>query len=262
MLRFSANISTLYTELPLLERFSAAASQGFRAIEIQFPYTEPLLALSKAYQDSQLEVVLINMPAGNLEQGELGFACVPGREEDFLVAIDDAIRYANALQCNTINCLVGNIPEGETRENCWQVLLNNIQQAAQAFDEYGIQLLVEVLNPVDFPHFILSTMPDWERLVKGVNYSNLALQYDVYHRRAANEDWLLELKKHSHVIKHIQFSDYPGRHQPGTGELDMSLLFQLIEALPYQGWTGCEYKPTGITQDSFKWLEPFKQYLR
>jgi hydroxypyruvate isomerase len=193
------------------------------------------------------------MPPGRLAAGDLGLACVPGRSSEFADTVERAVEYGLAVGCPRVNCLAGNLPLGESRARCWDVLVENIHFAADRLARSGIQLLVEVLNRFDFPRFILALAADGDALIDAVDHRNLLLQYDVYHRRAAGDDWLNGLEKRIGRIGHIQFSDYPGRHEPGTGELDMARLFRTIAVLPYDGWTGCEYWPTGTTTNSFGW---------
>lgn len=255
MLRLSANISTLFTELPPLARPAAAAAAGFTAIEMQFPYALPLRELAAACAAAAVEVVLINAPPGDLEAGELGLACLPGRQRQFAESLELAIGTAQALQCRRVHCLAGKLPDDVPRAAGWEVLVDNLCFAAGRLEGAGIQLLVEPLNAVDQPRFVLTRIDEGDRLLDAVGHRNLALQYDVYHRRAAGDDWLGGLAPRIGRIGHIQFSDYPGRHQPGSGELDWNALFGLIERLPYKGWTGAEYTPTAATGDSFAWLE-------
>lgn len=255
MLRLSANISTLFTEWPLLARPAAAAAAGFGAVEIQFPYEVPAQDLAAALGDAGVACVLINIPAGNLEAGELGLAGLPGREREFAAAVDLAIHYATLLDCPRVNCLAGHTPAGAARDPCWQTLVSNVRTAAQHLAEGGLQLLVEPLNPADFPRFLLSRCEEFDALRGAVDHPNLALQYDIYHRRAAGEDWLEGLTKRLPHIGHVQFSDYPGRGAPGSGTLDFTAFFALMKRLPYRGWTGCEYRPGGATTDSLAWRE-------
>jgi hydroxypyruvate isomerase len=255
VLRLSVNISTVFTELPMLDRFAAAAEQHFTAVEIQFPYPVPAADLAAARAAAGVECVLINLPAGDLEAGELGLACVPGREADFARSLRQAVTYARALGCSRVNCLAGNIPAGQSRDSCWQVLHNNVHKAAGYLAGHGIKLLLEPLNNADFPSFILGEIDQATQLMRTVQHPNLALQYDIYHRRAAGEDWLGGLSRYMDQIGHIQFSDYPGRHEPGTGELDFAALFRCIESLPYENWTGCEYRPLVTSSESFAWRD-------
>jgi hydroxypyruvate isomerase len=254
MLRFSANISTLFTALPVPERIAAAAQAGFGAVEMQFPYELPAAMLRDAAREAEVAFVLINIPAGDFAQGERGIACLPGRENEFLRGVRLAGDYANTLGCPRVNCLAGNLPEGETPEQCWDVLVENLRLAADMLAVRGVQLLVEPLNRADNPRFILNGYPDAEALLTAVGKDNLALQYDTYHARAGGEDVLEGLTKRLARTGHIQFSDYPGRGAPGTGELDFSRLFRAIRNLPYEGWTGAEYLCPSPGPGDFAWM--------
>jgi hydroxypyruvate isomerase len=264
LLRLSANLSTLYTELPLLERPAAARRAGFAAVEFQFPYATPARELARACADARVACVLVNIPADRMEAGdpsrphELGLAGLPGRQADFAAALAQAIDYAQALNCKQLNCLSGNRPAGAATgpvpKDCWKVLVDNVRLAAQRAGDAGIQLLVEALNPVDFPGHLLRSAADTDALLAAVDHPNLALQYDVYHRYAAGEDWLGGLRMNLPRIRHIQISDYPGRHEPGSGVIDMAALFAFLADSSYAGWVGCEYRPRTTTADSFGWL--------
>jgi len=251
LLQFSVNISTVFTELPLLQRAAAAAAQGFQAVEVQFPYLESSKDFAASINDAGVKCVLLNLPAGDLTAGDLGLACLADRQQDFDQSLVLALEYAKAVDCPQINCLSGNV-RGD-RSSCWNTLLKNVNKAAQFFERHGIKLLVEVLNPIDSPDFILTASSHADALFKEVNHPNLGLQYDVYHRRAAGEDWLAGLLERIKLIEHIQFSDYPGRHEPGTGDIDMRALFRQLEMLPYKGWLGAEYKPLKSSDESFGW---------
>jgi hydroxypyruvate isomerase len=241
MSRFAANISTLFTAHPFLERFALAARAGFRAVEMQFPYEHKPAELAAAVSRAGVEVVLINMPAGDFAGGERGIACLPDRVDEFHRAMRQAADYAEALGCPRVNCLAGNVPEGAAREACWDVLVENLRHAADSLAMRNIRLLVEPLNGVDNPRFIIGNTAAAADLLTVAGNPNLALQYDVYHARAAGEDVLAGLARHIGIIGHIQISDYPGRGEPGTGTLDFAGLFRALEHLPYDGWVGCEY---------------------
>ncbi|MBB5372690.1 hydroxypyruvate isomerase family protein [Acidocella aromatica] len=253
MLRFSANISTLFTALPVAERIQAAARAGFKAVEMQFPYDLPAATLREAAHKAGVEFVLINIPAGDFAGGERGIACLPGREAEFLRGVRLAGDYANTLGCPRVNCLAGNLPEGETPEQCWDVLVENLRLAADMLTVRGVQLLVEPLNRADNPRFILNGYPDADALLTAVGKDNLTLQYDTYHAHAGGEDVLEGLTKRLMRIGHIQFSDYPGRGAPGTGELNFPRLFRAIRNLPYEGWTGAEYLCPSPGPGDFAW---------
>jgi hydroxypyruvate isomerase len=257
MLRFSANISTMFTELPPLERPAAAAAAGFAAVEMQFPYDLQREALAAACRDAGVEMVLINMPAGDRLGGELGLACLPGRASEFHDSVELAAVCAVSLGCRRINCLVGRLPAALNLAQVWQPLVDNLRFAAQRFAEKGLLLLTEVLNEVDVPDFALTHSAQADQLLAEVAHPNLRLQYDVYHRRAAGEAWLEGLLQRIAVIGHIQFSDYPGRHEPGTGTMALEDLFETVEELPYDGWVGSEYRPAHSTADSLKWFRKY-----
>lgn len=254
MLRLSANISTLFTEWTLLDRPAAAADAGFRAVEMQFPYAEPAQALAAACRQAKVAMILFNLPAGRLDLGELGVAGLPDRRAEFLAGIEQAANYAAALDCRQVNCLAGHRPPGVPHALAWATLVDNLREAADRLARQGIRLLVEPLNRHDWPDFLLAGLAETDALIAAVAHPNLAIQYDAYHMHAAGENWLDELCARAGTLGHIQFSDHPGRHEPGSGIMDMAALFAAIAASPYTGWTGAEYRPRTTTLDSLAWL--------
>lgn len=259
MLRFSANISTMFNEWALLDRFAAAADAGFQSVEIQFPYEVSPDALYSAREAAGVEVVLLNIPAGRLDQGELGLACLPGRASEFREGVQRAVEYASALGCSQVNCLSGKVSIGEKAEDCWAQLVDNVRYAADHLADHGIRLLVEPLNRVDQPDVLLNELGLAEKLIIILAHPNLALQYDVYHMAANGEDWLNGIAPRLDIIGHIQFSDLPGRGEPGSGTLDLDSFFATMASLPYAGWIGAEYRPSGETLASLGWLDLWSQ---
>jgi hydroxypyruvate isomerase len=253
MLKLAANVSTLFTEWPLLERPAAAAAAGFRAIEVQSPYAVSADAFAVACEAAGVACVLLNIPSGEVAAGELGLAGLPGREAAFAAALETALAYAGRLRCARVNCLAGIRPADESRERCVRQLLANLRRAAARSAAVGVELLVEPLNPVDQPEFLLTRIADADALLEAVDHPNLRLQYDTYHRAAAGEAWAAGLEARLSRVGHIQFSDYPGRHEPGTGELDLTGFLRRVDALPYTGYVGCEYRPSASTAASFAW---------
>jgi hydroxypyruvate isomerase len=253
MLRLSANLSTLFTERPLLERPAAAAGAGFAAVELQFPYDVPASQLAAACRAAAVQVVLINLPAGDRDAGELGLAGLPGREAEFRAAVEQGAEYAGALGCRQVNSLAGRCLDPTLQTACWQTLIDNTRTAAARLSARGMRLLTEVLNPVDVPGFLLTRSTEGDRLLAEVDHPNLGLQFDLYHRVAAGEDWQAQLQARLARIGHIQISDYPGRHEPGTGRLDWPRIFDVLGELDYPGHVGCEYFPIGTTEESFGW---------
>jgi len=258
VLRFSANISTLFRELPWLERPQAAADAGFSAIEIQFPYQIDVSEWQGVCQDAGVDVVLINMPPADLEAGELGLACWPGYEDQFARGLQRALDYARALQCPQVNCLAGNVPVGADRRQCWDTLVNNLRLAAETLATVNIRLLVEVMNPHDLPRWLLNSSAEGDAILAEVGVENLQLQYDVYHRCRAGEPWLENLIARLDRVGHIQFSDCPGRREPGSGTMNLPELFRWLETADYQGWLGAEYFPSGDTLASLSWLRAWR----
>jgi hydroxypyruvate isomerase len=254
MLRFSANISTLFTALPLPERFAAAAKAGFKAVEMQFPYAHKPAELAGAAKAAGVEMALINMPAGDFAGGERGIACIPGRGAEFQAGISQAINYATALRCARVNCLAGNIPEGGHVDACWDLLVANLRDAADAFAMHNIELLIEPLNRTDNPRFILDGTRNALDLITAVSRNNVALQFDCYHSARSGEDARAQLTRHISRIGHIQISDFPGRGAPGTGTLDFARMFGALARLPYEGWVGCEYF---AAEPDFAWMRNY-----
>lgn len=256
MLRFAANLSLLFTDRPLSERFAAARAAGFAAVEIQFPYDTPLAELLAARRDSGLEVVLINVPAGDLMQGGAGLAGVPGREAEFAAALAATLPYAQALGVSAVNVLPGRLAEGATHEAALATLEHNLRLAAHTLAEAGIRATTEAINTVDMPGFLLSSSAEMLAMLQRVGHPNLAMQVDLYHLARMGEDLEALLERHIARIGHIQFADVPGRGAPGSGTLDFERLFALIGRLPYPDWCGAEYR--WQAGDDFSWLTPWR----
>lgn len=251
MLRFSANLSLLWPELPLAERFAAAAAAGFRAVEVQFPYELGLDTLERLLDENGQRLVLINVPAGDLMQGGDGLACVPGREEAFRAAVEQALLYARALNVPTVNLLAGRRPEGSTEAACEAVLERNLAHAVGRLHKAGITPVLEAINPFDMPRFLVHSLEDMRRLCLRVPH--LLMQFDCYHMSRMGEDVLQVLRGHLGAVGHVQFADAPGRHEPGSGRLDFGAIFTLLRDSPYAGYCGAEYKPSRATGETLGW---------
>lgn len=259
MLRFSANLTMLYSEVPFLERFAKAKAAGFQAVEFQFPYSVPPETIRQAQEESGLQVVLFNLPAGNFEQGERGIAIYPDRRTEFREGVDQAIRYADALGCTRLNCLVGKLTESLTSDDIWSVLCENLFYAAGRLEEKGIALLVEPVNRYDIPGFFLSDIGTARRLLQEVGHSNLRIQYDFYHVQRMQGELLGTFAELQSAVGHVQIADNPGRHQPGTGEINYPNIFKFIRESGYSGYIGLEYIPLGDTDKSLDWLTDYVQ---
>lgn len=255
MLRFSANLSLLFSELPLLARFQAAKACGFNAVEIQFPYELPAEAIQAELQAHDLKLVLFNVAADTLLQGGEGLAAVPEKQAQFKVAVEQAVTYAKVLKPDMINVLPGCCFNLQRLHEYRHTLKTNLRFAAETFADIGVTTVFEAINSHDMPGFIIDKSSQMLALLEEVNHPQLQLQYDIYHMQRMQEDSAAVLKQSIDKIGHIQFADSPGRGQPGTGVIDFELLFGLIASLPYQGWVGAEYKPVGATLESLSWMK-------
>ena len=258
MLSFSANISMLFTEVEFPDRFASAAKAGFRAVECQFPYAYPRDLLADQLQRYELVQVLMNLPAGQWSNGDRGIACLPGRVNEFQDGVGRAIEYAGALGCTRINCLAGVAPAEIDRDALHETFVGNLRFAASELHKRGITLLIEPLNTRDTPGFFLSTSSQALQIIGEVGADNLSLQFDVYHTRIMEHDVVSSLQGSVARTAHVQIADDPGRHEPGTGNIDFASVFRALEQANYAGWIGCEYIPSGPTEKSLEWLRLYR----
>ena len=258
MPRFAANLSMLFTELDFMARFAAAARCGFAGVEYLFPYAYPKEQLAEALRQHGLTQVLHNLPAGDWERGERGIACHPDRTREFQEGVARAIDYARALGCRQINCLSGIAPASIPHERSRETFVANLKYAAPRLAEHGILLLIEPINTRDIPGFFLSTTAQALDIMQEANEPNLYLQYDVYHMQMMEGSLADTIRKNLARIAHIQVADVPGRHEPGTGEINYAFLFQHLDKIGYPGWVGCEYKPLAKTEEGLGWLKRYE----
>jgi hydroxypyruvate isomerase len=256
--KFAANLSFLYPDLPFLDRFGAAAKDGFKAVEYVGPYDHPPELIADLLGQHGLVQALFNLPAGNWAAGERGIGCHPGRVEEFRASVDTAIRYGKALGCTRINCLAGIAPDGVDRQALHWTLVENLKYAAPRLAEAGIKLLIEPINRRDMPGFFVSTTDHAEHIMQAVNSSNLFLQYDIYHTQVMQGDLIPTFIRLKDQIAHIQIADTPGRHEPGTGEINYGHILPELDRLGYEGWIGCEYRPLAGTSEGLGWMKPYR----
>ncbi|WP_258361100.1 hydroxypyruvate isomerase [Moorella sulfitireducens (nom. illeg.)] len=257
MPKFAANLTMLFTELPFLERFNAARKAGFNAVEFLFPYDFSLDAIKTSLAENNLRVVLFNLPAGNWAAGERGIAADPGRTEEFRAGVRQAVEWAGQLHVPRLNCLAGKINLAFSREEHWRVLVENTRYAARALAEHNLKLMVEPINHYDVPGFFLNTSGQVLRLIEEVNMPNVYLQYDLYHAQKEEGNLTATLREHIQGIGHIQIADNPGRHQPGTGEINYPFLLREIDNLGYEGYVSLEYIPEPDTLSSLGWIKAY-----
>ena len=255
MPKFAANLSMLYNEVPFMERFKAAADSGFKGVEYLFPYDYDKNALAEQLQEHGLTQVLYNLPAGNWGAGERGIACYKDRVSEFRDGVGKAIQYATALGCKQVNCLAGIRPKGADSDQLLATFVSNLKFAATELEKAGILLLIEAINIRDIPGFYLHYTDDALEVLKEVGSDNLKLQYDIYHMQIMEGDITPTIETNLDAIAHMQLADNPGRHEPGTGEINYDFLFKTIDKRGYNGWIGCEYKPLTTTVEGLGWMK-------
>jgi hydroxypyruvate isomerase len=255
MPNFAANLTMLFTELPFLERFEAAAKANFKAVEFLFPYAFGIHEIKQRLDANALTLVLHNLPAGDWDAGERGIACLPDRVPEFHAGVATAISYAKALGVRQVNCLAGKTPPGVHSDLIRETFVSNLRYAAAELDAVGLNLLIEPINTYDIPGFYLNRTQQALDVLDDVGAKNLFVQYDIYHAQRMEGELGASLKKHLSRIGHIQIADNPGRNEPGTGEINYEWLFKHIDNLGYTGWIGCEYKPATMTLAGLGWQQ-------
>ena len=253
MPRFAANLSTMFTEVPLRERFALAADAGFEAVEIQEPYDLPAAKVARTLKECGLELVLVNAPGG-----EAGLAGLPGSESEFGANLKVALDYAAVTGTGLVHVLSGVLPPATALETCEEVLVNNLRLASAEAAPLGITLLIEPINGRDVPGYILTRQDQARRVVKAVNRANVKIQFDFYHCQVTEGDVSRHFTEQLPLIGHVQISDNPGRHEPGTGEINHDWIFDLVDRSGYGGWVGAEYTPARTTQEGLAWFAPWR----
>ncbi|MGH8149049.1 MAG: hydroxypyruvate isomerase family protein [Steroidobacteraceae bacterium] len=252
MLKFSANLSLMFPERPLLERFAAAREAGFEAVEVQVPYEFPAAALARAANDAGVRVVLINAPMGP-DRTAPGMACRPEHRAIFRAELERAADYARALATPSINVLAGRAAPHE-QEACLELLEDHLSLAAEVFAAAAAHALLETVNPLDVPGYCVPSFDLATRVLAGCD-PRVGLQFDVYHAARLGLDPSSAFDAVRPRVEHVQFADCPGRHEPGTGTLPFDRIFSAIDASGYDGWVGAEYHPSSSrTADTLGWL--------
>ena len=256
MPRFCANLSMMYNEHDFLDRFKAAAEDGFEGVEYLFPYAHAKEDIKAALDANGLEQVLFNMPPGDWEAGERGIASLPGREDAFAAGVDEALAYAKALGNTMIHAMAG-IPKNVDHAQAHATYVENLRRAAPKLADAGIKLVLEPINHFDMPGFFLNTQAQGLAVIEEVGADNIWLQFDIYHQQRTGGELAKTFTKYKDRVAHVQLADNPGRNEPGTGEINYPFLFETLDEEGYDGWIGCEYKPKGDTREGLGW---FKRY--
>ena len=257
MPRFAANLSMLYPEHAFLDRFAAAAADGFTAVEYLFPYEHEPGELARRLHAHGLEQVLFNAPPGRFAAGERGIACLPGREDEFRAGIAQALDYAQALACPRVHVMAGLVPDGADRSALRRIYLGNLAWAAAQAAPRGVDVLIEPINTRDIPGYFLNRQAEAHAIVDEVGARNLKVQMDLYHLQIVEGDVATKLRRYlpTGKVGHLQIAGVPLRHEPDQGELNHDYLFDLIDELGWAGWIGCEYRPAGSTSSGLGWLK-------
>ena len=257
MPKLCANLSMLFNEYEFLDKFERAAAAGFKGVEYLFPYAYSVNSIKQRLMDNQLTQVLFNLPAGDWDAGERGITCHPDRISEFRDGVERAIEYAKALNCNQCNTLAGIVPDNVSYELAEETLIDNLRFAADKLKQHDIKLLAEAINTYDIPGFFLNNSAQSIALINKIESDNLFYQYDIYHMQRMEGEVANTIQRHLQSIGHIQLADNPGRHEPGSGEINYDFLLGFIDKLGYEGWIGAEYIPVNGTEQGLGWL---KQY--
>jgi len=257
MPRLAANLSMMYTEHPFLDRFAAAAGDGFAGVEFLFPYEYPAADIQARLRAQGLTQALFNAPPGDWAAGERGTASLPGRESEFRWGVDLALEYAAELGNRKLHLMAGLIQPGQDRAAHRAVYLENLAWAARAAASAGVTVVIEPINTRDIPGFFLNRQDDAQAICAEVGADNLKVQFDIYHCQIVEGDIAVKLKRDMAGIGHIQIAGVPDRHEPDQGELNYPYLFEQIDALGYAGWIGCEYRPRAGTSAGLGWARPY-----
>ncbi|MBE9553869.1 MAG: hydroxypyruvate isomerase [Proteobacteria bacterium] len=257
MPKFAANLTMMFNEVDFLDRFAAAGAAGFKGVEYLFPYAFEADELASRLKDNGLTQVLHNLPAGDWDAGERGIAILADRKDEFRAGVDKAIAYATSLGAPQLNCLAGIAPAGADAGQLKDTFVENLAWAADAFKSAGIKLLIEAINTRDIPGFHLNHTKQAADIIAETGSDNLFIQYDIYHMQIMEGDLAPTIEAYLNQISHMQLADTPGRHEPGTGEINFPFLFDHIDRIGYDGWISCEYRPAGKTEDGLGWLKPY-----
>lgn len=254
---FAANLSRMFADVPLPNRVELLATVGFRHAEYQFPYDEiDPDALADVLMTNGITLDLINAPCGDRKAGERGIAAIDGRQQDFLDSMETAIDFATTVRCRAIHVMSGVVDE-TAQDFAISVLVDNLKLACPMAAEAGIDLVIEPINGIDAPGYLMQRAAQARAVMAMVDAPNLFLLFDAYHALMNGEDPMEGLRAHFDVIRHIQIAGYPGRNEPGTGTYDPAPFFELCDTLGYTGVIGCEYDPAGATADGLSWAFPY-----
>lgn len=257
-MRLSASISMLFRELSILDRFAAAHACGFEGVEIQRLAEGNPSAMARAARDAGIAVVLVNVASGDFLEGGPGLSGVPGREDRFRLELEAALEAAGVLGAHYVHLGPSRIPEGASPDECRRVYHRNARLALRLSRATGSSLLVEAMNPVDVPTALLPSVDAAADVVRAIAHPRCGLQFDVYHTAMGGDNPVEAYVRHRALVQHVQFADVPGRHEPGTGRLDIPAILRAVSDARYDGWFGAEYRPLADTHAGLGWLHALR----
>lgn len=257
MPQFAANLTMLWNEIDFLDRFEKAAQAGFKGVEYLFPYAYPAEQVAERLHKHDLTQALHNLPAGDWAKGERGIAVLPDRVGEFQDSVGTAIAYAKVLGTKTLNVLCGLTPKDVAPETVHETLVANLKFAAAELKKAGIPFVAEAINTRDMPGFHLTNTKQAMALFDEVGADDIFFQYDIYHMQIMEGDLVTTIRAQLPRIKHVQLADNPGRHEPGTGEINYPFVLKALDEAGYTGWVGCEYKPKTTTDEGLGWLKAY-----
>jgi len=259
MPKFAANLSMMYQEHAFLERFGAAARDGFKAVEFLFPYDHPAAEIRARLDQHGLTQALFNGPPGDWGAGERGLTSLPGRESEFKRGVATALEYARVLGNDRVHLMAGLIRPGEDRALYRATYVRNLEHAAREAATAGVTVVIEPINTRDIPGFFLNRQDEAHTICAEVGAPNLKVQMDFYHCQIVEGDLAVKLRKYFAGVGHVQIAGVPERNEPDTGEINYPYLFRLLDELGYAGWVGCEYRPKSGTSAGLGWLRDWLQ---
>ena len=258
MPKFAANLTMMFTEVPFLDRFEAAARAGFKYVEYLWPYDYPAQELKAKLNLHGLKQVLFNSLPGNIAAGEWGVSAIPGREEESRRHIDLALEYALVLECPTVLIMGGVVPPGQSRAKYKQTFIDNLRYASEKFKPHGINIVLEALSPQVKENYLMKTQDDALEIIDLVNRDNVFLQLDYYHAQNVEGNLARLTDRVKNVLYHVQIASVPDRHEPDEGEINYPFIFNKLDEIGYQGYVGCEYNPRGDTAAGLGWFQTYK----
>ena len=256
MIRLAANLSFLFTELPFLDRIEAAAECGFRGVECMFPYGSPADAVVRRCAENGVGVVLFNAPPGDWEAGDRGLAAIPARVDEFRASLDQALAYAVALDCPRIHVMAG-LCDASGRTAAQACYCDNLAYAGDRAERVGAAITIEPINSYDMPGYFLNSLDTAMDVLRSVDHPAVGLQFDFYHQQIIAGDLTRSYTRAAPLIRHVQIAGAPHRNEPDAGECDPHYLLRMANALGYDGWVGCEYRPRGDTRAGLGWAAPY-----